>query len=279
VTGTNAADFVVDPITTSCNLAAGGTLDAGATCTIGVIFTPPTAGARSAKLVFADNTVTNSNTILLNGTGILPTPTLKITAPTAGQSFKSGTPVTLTASVTSTTGAAPTGTVGFSVDGATYGSPVTLSSGIASISVASLTIKGHTFSASYNGDSNYSKAGPVTVSIVVTAIRAATVVSLSPVVDSPGHAAPYRFAIKVAGGSGSVPGGSVQLRDGNKVLSSGWLAEGFLILNAPPLAPGMHALSAAYSGDALHFGAVSPVVLEIVTPGGSRSGPVHQQSP
>src|SRR6185437_14740972 len=97
ITGVNAAEFTVDPITTSCGIAPGSTLAFGATCTLGVIFTPAAAGVRSALVSLADNTATNSNTIVLGGIGVLPSPTLKITSPTSGTSFKSGTSIPVTA--------------------------------------------------------------------------------------------------------------------------------------------------------------------------------------
>ena len=63
-----------------------------------------------------------------------------------------GQSVYFTASVT---GSNPTGTVQFYVDSVAYGSPVTLSSGIASsASTTTLTVGTHTVSATYSGDTN-----------------------------------------------------------------------------------------------------------------------------
>jgi hypothetical protein len=62
--------FVVDPLTTTCNLALG--LAAGASCQIGIIFTPPAYANYSATLELADNATTGVQTIQLFGTGVTP---------------------------------------------------------------------------------------------------------------------------------------------------------------------------------------------------------------
>jgi hypothetical protein len=114
----------------------------------------------------------------------LPSPTFKITSPTNGASFTSGTPVTLSVSVTYGSSPQPTGTVQFKVDGANYGSPATLSgTGTASTSVTGLTQTTHTLSATYSGDSNYAAAGPISVSVTVTAaIAKPPVIARPPIV-------------------------------------------------------------------------------------------------
>jgi hypothetical protein len=174
--GSNASDFSVDPGTTTCNFAAGNSLASGQSCQVGILFKPASAGARSANLVLLDNTVNSSNTIQLTGTGILPSPAVKITAPAANATFTSGATVKFTVSVTSTSGSAPSGNVTFKVDGATFGSAVSLSSGAASVNLTGLTVKTHTISATYNGDGNYA-ATTVTESITVKAAAAKAVAS------------------------------------------------------------------------------------------------------
>ena len=122
ISGGNASDFKIDTTTTSCMLTPGSVLYAGQTCGISIIFTPSAAGGRSSTLTLLDNTVNGANYVTLVGLGTLPAPTLKITSPTSGQSFTSGTAVTFSASVTYTASPQPTGTVQFKVDGANYGS-------------------------------------------------------------------------------------------------------------------------------------------------------------
>ncbi|MFB3814371.1 MAG: choice-of-anchor D domain-containing protein [Terriglobales bacterium] len=65
--GANAADFLQ-----SNNCPAGGTLAAGASCQITVLFRPRAIGARSATISIADADPTSPQTILLTGTGMGP---------------------------------------------------------------------------------------------------------------------------------------------------------------------------------------------------------------
>ncbi|MFZ1972984.1 MAG: choice-of-anchor D domain-containing protein, partial [Candidatus Acidiferrales bacterium] len=78
VTGTNAGDFSV-PLPNmpgGCNPV--GTLAGGASCTIGVLFTPAAAGARAATLNVADNVTGSPQTVALSGTGTAPLGTIRI---------------------------------------------------------------------------------------------------------------------------------------------------------------------------------------------------------
>lgn len=254
ITGTNAADFKIDNTTaTTCVLTPGASLPAGQTCKIGVIFTPAAVGARSATLTLVDNTVNGDDSVTLTGTGVLPSPTFKITAPANGASFASGTAVTFSASVTSSSGAQPTGTVQFKVDGANYGSAVTLSStGTASTSVTGLTTTTHTLSVTYSGNSNYAAAGPISVTITITA--AAKITFISPIAGQTfASGTNQALAVKVTASSGPAPTGTVKFSvDGNSV-GSGTIVSGKASVNATLLAAGTHTVTAAYSGDKNHL--------------------------
>jgi Bacterial Ig-like domain (group 3) len=178
--GTNPTDFSVDPNTTTCVLTTGATLNAGASCKIGFIMTPSATTTHTANFVLHDNSVTGTNTILLAGYGTLPTPTMKITSPASGASFTTGTTITFSASVTSTTSPAPTGTVQFKVNGANLGTAVTLSSGSASTTFSEPTAGTYSLSAVYSGDANYA-TNTVTESITVTTAATAPKLPVRPV--------------------------------------------------------------------------------------------------
>jgi len=264
ITGGNAADFKIDNTTTTCILTSGASLYSGQTCRIGVIFTPAAVGARSATLTLLDNTINGADSVTLSGTGVLPTPTFKITAPANGSSFKSGTAVTFSVSVTSSSGSQPTGTVQFKVDAANYGSAVTLSStGTASTSVTGLTTTTHTLSATYSGDANYAAVGPVSVSITVTA--AAAVRFTSPAAAaSVAAAASLPIKVRVTSRSAGpgwgvprntspAPTGNVTFSvDGNQVGSAVAIVSGVASTTAGQLTAGTHTIHAAYSGDEYH---------------------------
>lgn len=268
ITGTNSTDFKIDPTTTTCMLTPGASLPNGQTCKIGVIFTPSATGARQATLTLLDNTVNGADTVTLSGSGILPTPIFKITSPANGASFTSGTAVAFSVSVTSSSGPQPTGTVQFKVDGANYGSAVTLSStGTASTSVTGLTTTTHTLSATYSGNANYAAAGPISVSITVTAaLKVASLVSLSPAATATNTCSTSQFAVTVSSASAQVPTGEVKLLDGGMLLTSGSLTKGKVLLSAHPFRAGMHKLTASYVGDGFHLPAASLTLREVVSP-------------
>ncbi len=66
ITGSNAGDFTE---TSTCPVGVGGTLAAGASCTISVTFRPTTGGARTASAVISDNANPAQQTIVLSGIG------------------------------------------------------------------------------------------------------------------------------------------------------------------------------------------------------------------
>jgi hypothetical protein len=251
-TGANAADFKVDNTTTTCVLTPGASMYAGQTCRIGVIFTPAAVGAASATLTLLDNTVNGADSVTLGGAGVLPTPTFKITAPANGASFTSGTAVAFSASVTSTSGAQPTGTVQFKVDGANYGSAVTLSgTGTASTSVTGLTTTTHTLSATYSGSTTYAPAGPISVSITVTA--PAVVEFTAPLSSQKLRLRTnVTLAVTVKANEGPVPTGSVEFSVDGKSAATSAIVAGKASVNTRTLPAGHHDLTATYSGNNYH---------------------------
>ena len=268
INGTNPGDFSIDPATTSCLLTAGATLYSGQSCKIGVFFKPAASGGRTANLVLLDNTVTNSNTVQLIGTGTLPTPTFIITSPATSTSVTAGTAITFAVSVTSTTSPKPTGTVTMLLDGAALsGSPATLnSSGVASLSVVTSVTGSHTLSATYNGDTNFSAAGPITRTYTVTAAPA---VKLSSTRNPAKRCNPVTFSVAVTGQLFERPTGEVELKKGSTVLATATLKNGAATLSTSALTVGTNLLTATYEGDAKNDAATSAVLNQTVLSSGS----------
>lgn len=67
ITGANATDFGIVAVGTSPCPASSGSLAIGASCTIGVQFSPKTAGSESAALTFTDNAAGSPQSIPLAG--------------------------------------------------------------------------------------------------------------------------------------------------------------------------------------------------------------------
>ena len=128
-----------------------------------------------------------------------------------------GQPVTFTATVANASvpgGSTPTGSVQFQVDGAAFGSPVTLSNGTAVISDAALGAGSHTITAVYQpASSNFAASTSNGVKETITADATTTAVSSSANPSSVGQ--PVTFTATVANASipgGSTPTGSVQFQ-------------------------------------------------------------------
>jgi hypothetical protein len=64
-----------------------------------------------------------------------------------------------------------------------------------------------------------------------------------------------------------MPTGQIQLNDGARPIAAALLVNGHAILKTSLLTAGVHSFTAAYSGDARHGVAVSPLVLEVVPAG------------
>jgi hypothetical protein len=270
ITGANATDFTIDPVTTSCPLTAGSTLASGQSCKVGFIFKPAATGTRSASFILHGNTVTGSNSVSLVGSGVLPTPTLTITAPASGSSFAAGTSITFTTTVTYTSSPTPTGTVKFTLDGTVINSGVTLSSGTASLSAVVSAVGSHTLSVSYSGDANYGVAGPVTRSFTVTAaaVKTASTVKLSATTPTAACKA-VSFAAAVTSSSAAKPTGTVTLKEGTTVLGTATLSNGAATLKLASMTAGTHSVTAAYSGDSIHTASTSAAFKETVTSTGA----------
>jgi hypothetical protein len=271
ITGPNKGEFSIDPTTTSCLVTTGSSLNAGQSCQIGVIFKPSAGGTRTASFTLLDNTVNNSNTVLLSGTGTLPAPTFKITAPASGASFTFGSTVKFSVSVTSASGAAPTGTVKFSVDGTAFGSPVTVASGAASINLTGLSVKTHTISAAYSGDANYAAAS-ASESIIVAKATPAFKITAPAAGASFTSGTTVKFTVSVTSSSGAGPTGTVKFSvDGTAFGSPVTVASGAASINLTGLTVKTHTISAAYSGDANYATATASESITVTAAAATKS--------
>jgi sugar lactone lactonase YvrE len=188
INSTTANIFTYDSSST-CPLVdqggSAGTLAAGATCTYVVDFAPTVTEPYTGSLNLTDNSLTASATTYttqnVSLTGMATAPPVDSTGTTVSinsGSLISGQTANITATVTDTndTGVTPAGgTVAFtdSVNGgsavALSGSPVTLSSGQANLSIALSDVGTHAITATYSGATGFfagsSNTGTVTVGL------------------------------------------------------------------------------------------------------------------
>ncbi len=267
--GPNPAVFAVDPTTTTCLLTAGAVLNVGQTCRIGFAFSPTSGAAFSAYFNINDNSINGTESIYIIGQGTLPAATVAITSPTPGFTVKTGTPVTFSVTVTSASGPAPTGTVQFKVDGASYGAPVALASGAASTSVTGLTIATHTLSVVYNGDVNYAAGTTASVSTIVTAAIPVPKVALVTRTPAATTCTQPALAALVTAPDSILPTGTASLYKGSRLVETQPLVNGQAAFQYHHYGQGNPTFTASYSGDAHLMPAISPAMNAASTQSGS----------
>jgi trimeric autotransporter adhesin len=99
----DSADFAVSGGT----CAAGGSIAPAGSCTIGVVFKPKAAGARSGNLIVTHNAGSGRSSASLSGTGVALTPAIAVSPTALNFSQTVGTPSTPQTATVSNTGKAP----------------------------------------------------------------------------------------------------------------------------------------------------------------------------
>lgn len=175
-----------------------------------------------------------------------------------------GASVVLTATVTSSAGP-PTGSVLF-YDGSSLLQNTALDGTGTAVYGATFSTAGtHVISASYAANASFaaSSSSPVNVTVTADASANATITSLSATSSSSVDRG-FSFTASVKGFKGS-PTGSVTFLDGQSILGKSSLdASGTGIYQSVSLEPGVHYISASFSGTATAKASVSPLLVETI---------------
>jgi hypothetical protein len=202
-----------------------------------------------------------------------PVPTAP--GPVATTTVVTATPQTVTLGQTvslqaTVTGAAPTGTVSFSVEGIVLGSAAVGADGTARLTLQTTDFPAGTFPivATYSGDAANQPSASAAVNVILVP-KIATTTTMSVAVLTLVAGGGDLFTVTVAPGSGvGVPTGTVELIYAGHVLSTVALdANGnaiFPVVTAG-VASGTYSLTASYSGDANYAASTSAPVLVVVT--------------
>jgi hypothetical protein len=169
-----------------------------------------------------------------------------------------GQQVTLTATVSSSSGA--TGTVTFMDGGSALGSSTLDASGVAAFSVSSLVVGTHSITAQYSGDGNHSGSTSSVLSQTVNKASSTTTVTSDSNPSKSGRTVTFKATV-----SSSTATGTVQFLDGSTPLGTVTLNRGSASLSTSSLSGGKHSIAATYSGDANFAGSTSPVLTQTVT--------------
>lgn len=159
--------------------------------------------------------------------------------------------ITLTATVTTGDGVAPTGFVAFD-DGTDELADVPLQAsdkGVATFSLSSLTVGPHNLTAKYSGDAGHGKS---TSSIVVQGVKSqATTTTLRSSPNPSNDGQLVTFVATVTPASSGAPTGSVTFRNNGAVLDTVGLTGNMATYGTSSLPPGGNAITATYNGDSI----------------------------
>lgn len=187
-----------------------------------------------------------------------------------------GQPVTLTTTVTPATA---TGTVTF-LDGATNIGTKTLSGGVATLIISNFAFGGHSLTASYGGDTNFTASTSITLSQTVN--KDATVVAEGSSTPNPsvfGQPVTFSATVSAAAPGAGTPTGTVSFKEGAATLAQGTLSGGAASAIDSSLAVGTHSVIANYGGDGNFNGGVSTAVSHTVNKANTTTALVSSLNP
>ncbi len=151
-------------------------------------------------------------------------------------------------------------------EGATVLARVTLANGAASATLTGLAVGTHLIEADYGGDgSNQAVTSSVLLQQVNAAPQATTAnvfLASSANPSAPGQSVTFTATVS---GAGASPTGTVVLKAGSLTLCSMALASGSAACDFAALPPGVHLVTASYSGDAAYGASQSSLLSQTVT--------------
>ena len=177
-----------------------------------------------------------------------------------------GQSVTFTATVTSS-GGTPTGTVTFK-DGATTLGIGALISGTANYSTTALVLNGHSITAVYGGDSNFSTSTSSVLTQTVNQSSSTTAISSNANPSAFGQSVTFTATVTSTGG---IPTGTVTFKDGATTLGTGTLISGIANYSTTALALSSHSITAVYGGDGNFSTSTSSVLTQAVNQSSSAT--------
>ncbi len=160
-------------------------------------------------------------------------------------------------------GLTPTGAVAITQGGATVGRG-TLSGGTATVAVSATALKPGTAKlvATYAGSTHVVAGSSVQGTVKVAKAKASATNKLSPSTVKAAARARLTVTVKAAG---TVPTGKVTVYDGSKVIATGTLKAGKVVVTLPKLKRGSHKIHATYAGSTLVGTASAATVVLKVT--------------
>ena len=188
----------------------------------------------------------------------------------------SGNSVFLTA-VVAGNGSIPTGSVKFFDGSVSLGSSSLNGAGQANLKLNNLSSGSHLITAQYGGD--IADSGSVSAAVTETVSLATTAIALTSSSNPSVAGAPLTFIASLTS-NGSLPVGSISLRDGLTVIGSALISTtGSAQFTVNTLSPQNHILTAFFAGDTDHLSSTSAAVNQIVQLATSTASLASAQNP
>jgi Glycoside hydrolase family 44/Bacterial Ig-like domain (group 3) len=218
-------------------------------------FSSSTLAAGSHSIVVnysgdANFAASSSTAVMIAVTASVKIATTTSASPSATQ-LTTGKTFTLAIAVAPKSGSGtPTGAVTV-LDGQTQLAMPALVAGAASFSSSTLAAGSHSIVVNYSGDANFAASSSTAVTVTVSApakINTLTLLSVSARQITAGAIVTFTARVAPQSGSGT-PTGTIAFLDAQTQIGSATLAAGSAQFSTANLAAGMHAITAAYSGD------------------------------
>lgn len=243
-------------------LLGTGTLNATGAATYSTAAIPVGGPYPITATYAGDTNNTGSTSAALSFSVVQATTTVQLTA--SATTITPNTPVTLTATVKGN-GGTPTGNVTF-MDGATnLGGGALNASGVATLTISTLTVGTHNITAVYGGDTDDAGSTSAAVTITVGAFTTQTVLAVSATTIASGTPLSL-LTVTTSSGGGAVTG-TITFVSGATTLGTATLGSGnSSTLTLGNLAAGTYTITAQYGGDSNDSPSTSNAVTITVGP-------------
>jgi autotransporter-associated beta strand protein len=185
-----------------------------------------------------------------------------------------GESVTFTATITANAPGAgtPTGTVVFKDGSTTLGTGTLNGSGIATFATSALAVAGHSITAVYGGDTNFTTSTSSTLTQTVSQDTSTSVVASSANPSVSGQSVTFTATVTSNAPGSGTPTGTVTFLDGSTTLGTGTLnGSGVATLGVSALAVGSQSITVVYSGDTDFTSSTSSALTQTVGQDSSTS--------
>jgi len=192
---------------------------------------------------------------------VLQKSTTALTVSVNPSSYKQS--VTFTATVSPQLSGTPTGHITFT-DGITTLSVKPLSGGVATLTISTLAVGGHSIKAAYNGSTTY--AASTSHPLAFTVNKAATTVTLTSSLNPSTSGKMVKFTATVVPQTSGTPTGNVTFKDGTTLLGTEALSGDRASVSTSTLTVGTHSITVHYVGDTNYKQGTSAVLTQTVNP-------------